>query len=189
MVGIMKRLIAIWNKIKWSMQKKKFLKIGVNSYVEGDFSFIGSQYISIGNNFSAGMNFRLQAWESYRGKKTGNIPILNIGNNVSIMDNCQISCANRIDIGSGVLMGDNVFITDNYHGKGTTEETNIPPLERDLYLKGVVEIGDNVWIGRNVCIMPNVKIGKGAIIGANAVVTKDVPDMATVGGVPARVIK
>ena len=46
-----------------------------------------------------------------------------------------------------------------------------------------------VWIGANSVIMPGVKIGNGAIIGANAVVTKDVPDYAIVGGVPAKVIK
>lgn len=58
-----------------------------------------------------------------------------------------------------------------------------------LRKNGVVTIGNDVWIGANVIILPGVKIGNGAIIAAGAVVTKDVPDYAVVGGVPASVLK
>lgn len=56
-------------------------------------------------------------------------------------------------------------------------------------VEGMTEIGNDVWIGDRVVIMSGVKIGDGAIIAAGAVVTKDVPPYAIVGGVPARVIK
>ena len=52
-----------------------------------------------------------------------------------------------------------------------------------------VIIGDDVWIGGRVIILPGVTIGNGAIVGAGAVVTRDVPEYAIVGGVPAKVIK
>jgi maltose O-acetyltransferase len=52
-----------------------------------------------------------------------------------------------------------------------------------------IVIEDSVWIGARVTIMAGVHIGEGAVIGAGAVVTKDVPDCAIVGGVPARIIK
>jgi acetyltransferase-like isoleucine patch superfamily enzyme len=52
-----------------------------------------------------------------------------------------------------------------------------------------IEIGNDVWIGTRVLILDGVKIGNGAIIGANAVVTKDIPAYAVVGGVPAKIIK
>ena len=52
-----------------------------------------------------------------------------------------------------------------------------------------VLIGNDVWVGANSVIMPGVKVGDGAVIGANAVVTKDVPPYAIVGGVPAKIIK
>ena len=49
--------------------------------------------------------------------------------------------------------------------------------------------GGGIKIGNRVIILPGVTVGHGAIIGAGAVVTKDVPDIAIVGGVPAKVIK
>jgi len=50
-------------------------------------------------------------------------------------------------------------------------------------------IGHDVWIGANAQIMLGVTIGNGAIIGAGAIVTRDVPPYAIVGGVPARIIR
>lgn len=52
-----------------------------------------------------------------------------------------------------------------------------------------VEIGNDVWIGFGAFIKGGVKIGDGAVVAAHAVVVKDVPPYAIVGGVPARVIK
>lgn len=54
---------------------------------------------------------------------------------------------------------------------------------------GHTEVGNDVWIGDRVIIMGGVKIGDGAIVAAGAVVTKDVPPYAVVGGVPAKIIK
>lgn len=50
-------------------------------------------------------------------------------------------------------------------------------------------IGNDVWIGMNAIILPNVKIGDGVTILAGSVVTKDVPDYAVVGGIPAAIVK
>lgn len=50
-------------------------------------------------------------------------------------------------------------------------------------------IGNDVWIGQGAFIRGGVRVGDGAIIAAHAVVTKDVPPYAVVGGIPARIIK
>ena len=55
--------------------------------------------------------------------------------------------------------------------------------------KGDIIVADDVWIGYRATILSGVHIGQGAVIAAGAVVTKDVPSYAIVGGVPARVIK
>ena len=55
--------------------------------------------------------------------------------------------------------------------------------------KGDIVIGNDVWIGYEAVIMSGVTIGDGAIIGTRAVVTKDVPPYAIVGGVPAKIIR
>lgn len=51
------------------------------------------------------------------------------------------------------------------------------------------EIGDNVFIGAGARILGGIRIGNNAVIGANAVVIHDVPDGATVVGIPARIVK
>lgn len=55
--------------------------------------------------------------------------------------------------------------------------------------KGDIVVGNDVWIGYEAVIMAGVHIGDGAVVATRAVVTRDVPPYAVVGGVPAKVIK
>ena len=50
-------------------------------------------------------------------------------------------------------------------------------------------VEEDVWIGCNVTLLAGAHIGRGAIIAAGAVVSKEVPPYAVIGGVPAKVIK
>lgn len=180
----MKRIDALVNKYKLSKMPWKSnstCNIGFNPVI------VNPQYISLGKHFSAEDNLRLQAWTEYKGQIFS--PEIIIGDNVSMMESCQISCCNRITIGDGVLFGANVFVTDNFHGDNSIAQLDIPPIDRPLDVRGEVVIGNNVWVGRNVCIMPGVFIGDGAVIGANAVVTHDIPAYSVAAGVPAKVIK
>jgi acetyltransferase-like isoleucine patch superfamily enzyme len=52
-----------------------------------------------------------------------------------------------------------------------------------------IDIGNDVWIGARATVLDGVRIGSGAIVGAGAIVTKDVPDYAVVGGVPAKILR
>ena len=55
-------------------------------------------------------------------------------------------------------------------------------------VKSNIVIGHDVWIGMNAVILPNVKVGNGVTIMSGAIVSKDIPDYAVVGGVPAKII-
>ena len=111
-------------------------------------------------------------------------PDVKIGDHSGIGINCELY--GPVTIGEYVMMGPEVVIYTSQHEFGRTD---IPMQEQGKTPTMPVTIGNDVWIGRRAIIMPGVTIGNGAIIGAGAVVTKDVPDYAVVGGVPAKVIK
>ncbi|MBU1378251.1 MAG: CatB-related O-acetyltransferase [Alphaproteobacteria bacterium] len=69
-------------------------------------------------------------------------------------------------------------------------EKNLGVIPQDqIHATGPI-IEDDVWLSHNAIITPGCgHIGRGAIIGAGAVVTKDVPAYAIVGGVPAKVVR
>lgn len=91
--------------------------------------------------------------------------------------------------GAPITIGDNVFI-----GPRVQIYTATHPLDADTRNSGLeqsipIVIGNNVWIGGGAIICPGVTIDDNAIIGAGAVVTKDVPTFAVMGGNPAEILK
>jgi acetyltransferase-like isoleucine patch superfamily enzyme len=52
-----------------------------------------------------------------------------------------------------------------------------------------VRVAHNVWIGYGACILRGVAVGENSVIGTNAVLTREAPANAVLGGVPARVIR
>ncbi len=108
------------------------------------------------------------------------------GKNISIGSHCIINKKVLLDgRGGNLIIGNNVDIA---------QETNIWTLEHDVHDDHHKDVGadviieDYVWIASRVTILPGVKIGRGAVIASGAIVTKDVPQMAIAGGVPAKVI-
>ena len=108
---------------------------------------------------------------------------IEIDDNSGIGVNCIVGTAT---IGKNVMMGpDVVFITRNH----CFDDVSVPMIYQGYSEPKRIIVEDDVWIGTRAIILPGVKIGKGAIVGAGAVVTKDVPQYAIVGGNPARIIR
>ncbi len=107
-----------------------------------------------------------------------------LGDNSGIGRNAVLT--GDITIGDNVMMGADCTIYTRNH---SFDRLDIPMCKQGFQSERPVTIGNDVWIGGHVIILPGVNIGNGVIIGAGAVVTKDVPDYAVMGGSPARVLK
>ena len=97
-----------------------------------------------------------------------------------------------IDHGMGVVIGETSKIGDNvtiYHAVTLGGSSPSIDSERQRHEKRHPTIGDDVVIGSGAQIIGPIKVGECARIAANAVVVKDVPDNATMVGIPAKAIK
>lgn len=101
----------------------------------------------------------------YPGTTDGGLCIYHAGGFTHIGPNCRIG--KNCTIQPGVVFGNK-----------TEKET-----------LGQTTVGDNCYFGLNAKIFGPLKIGNNVTVGANAVVTKDIPDNAVVGGVPAKIIR
>lgn len=112
---------------------------------------------------------------------------ISISDNVHIQENCKFFGGGGIQIGEGSIFAHEVQILTQNHNYDASDLEFLPYDGRNV--NKPVEIGEYVWIGMRVTILPGVRIGDGAVIAAGAVVTKDVPECAIVGGNPAKVLK
>ena len=106
---------------------------------------------------------------------------IRLGNNVFINSGCCFQDQGGIFIGDGCLIGHQVVIATLNH--------DLDPDRRGGMYPAPVVLGSNVWVGAHATILAGVKVGDNAVIAAGAVVTKDVPANAVVGGVPAKLIR
>jgi acetyltransferase-like isoleucine patch superfamily enzyme len=103
---------------------------------------------------------------------------VSIGEGTYINRRTEITCKASVTIGERCAVSWDVLITDtDYHALDGTSP--VAP----------VRIGDDVWIGAKAIILKGVTIGDGAVIAAGAVVSRDVPAGALVGGNPARELR
>ena len=97
-----------------------------------------------------------------------------------------------IDHGMGVVVGETSEIGDNvtiYHNVTLGGSSPSIDSERQRHEKRHPTIGNDVVIGSGAQIIGPIKVGNNARIAANAVVVKDVPENATMVGIPARAVK
>ena len=102
------------------------------------------------------------------------------GRGVFINHSAILSASGGIEFEDGVMAAPGLRIATINHDMNN---------RHTIYTYGKVTVKKNAWLGMNVTICPGVTIGKYAVVGAGAVVTKDVPDYAVVGGVPAKIIR
>lgn len=148
----------------------------------------GKEKVSIGRHCTVGA--LLQAF--YGGE-------IHIGNNTYIGPGSIIQSKERVCIGDGVIIANNVLIVDNNnHPVDPTMRLQMSACNDYLHDElwgwkyadsSPIVIEDNVWIGRDSRIMKGVTIGKGSIVALGAIVTKDVPPYTIVAGNPAKVVK
>jgi maltose O-acetyltransferase len=151
-----------------------------------DFPYLGAiarrlRYYACRRFFhECGRNVNIEA-----GVKVGRRVCVRIGDHSGVGVN--LSIGRSLTIGRDVMIGMNVRLIVRNH---VFTRTEVPMRSQGFTIPTCLRICDDVWIGDQVVILPRVeRIGKGAIIGTGAVITRDVPDYAIMGGNPGRVIK
>ncbi len=106
---------------------------------------------------------------------------ITVGKNVFINSGCCFQDQGGIEIGNGVLVGQQVVIATINH--------DLIPEKRGNMFPAPVKIGNRVRISAHATILPGVTVGDNPVIAAGTVVTKNVPANVVVAGVPAKTIK
>lgn len=110
---------------------------------------------------------------------------ISIGGNGSVNEDVHFNGFGGITIGERVLIGHRCTFFSDEHKFEDPDEF--------IWFQGrdpaPIVVEDDVYFGCNVVVLAGVTIGRGAVIGAGSVVTKDVPQLAVAGGIPARVIR
>ena len=116
-----------------------------------------------------------------RGAYFGDGSQIELGDRSGIGVDCELY--GPVRIGRDVMMGPEVIV---YTANHRFDRLDVPMRDQGHAAAEPVEIEDDVWIGARAILLPGVRIGRGAIVAAAAVVTKDVPAYAIVGGNPAQ---
>ena len=128
---------------------------------------------------SCGKDFLCNSGVTIRSAKN-----IEVGSSVRIGEKSFINAVGGLKIGNNVKIGQKVVICTSNHNY---DKPTRLPYAGDNHKQ--ITIGDHVWIEACAGLVPGVTIGEGAIVGMCAVVTKDVPPCAVVGGNPAKILK
>jgi virginiamycin A acetyltransferase len=168
------------------MLNQNIVQLRANGQIKPDTLLKG---VNIRGNVTVGNNCILKFVDIAGKVHIGNYTTIN-GPNVQIF-----SKVNPIVIGSFCSIARDVAMQEYNHRTDRLStyyfEKNFVGVksQNEIFSKGPITIGSDVWIGTKSIILSGVTIGHGAIIAAGSVVTKDVPPYAIVGGNPARLIK
>jgi len=169
-------LRTVWHRIYFTARLAADVSdMDFSVQCDGRVHVSGTANIKLGKRCRLGMDVELRTVEAGQ---------IQIGEDTRLNRGCTLTSYAHIRIDDFTIIGEFVSIRDANHGLKRGEPMRYQPHTCEPIL-----IGRDVWIGRGSCILPGVTIGEGAVIGANSVVTRDVPDFAIAGGVPAKVIK
>ena len=178
--------LSIWRRAKTLLftlgVRGAFHAWGRRSRIAPGAELVNPRLVIVGSGITIGHG----AWLNAKDERGTGEPTLRIGDGTYIGRHVQINAWREVEIGSDVLIGDRVFISDADHDFA---DPCVPIRLQGDSFKGPVRLGDGCWIGIGAVILPNVRIGNNAVVAANAVVTRDVPPRSVVGGIPARVLK
>jgi acetyltransferase-like isoleucine patch superfamily enzyme len=175
--------IARGNRLVYTLlMRNRFAVWGRKSRLEPSAKLIAPYLVSVGND----VYICEHSWLNAADDRGDGMPTLRIGDGTYIGRFAHINAWRNVTIGINVLIADRVFISDCQHNY--TDSTMPICLQGDSF-GGEVVLMDGCWIGIGAAILPGVTIGRNAVVAANSVVTKDVPDFAVYGGVPAKLIK
>lgn len=105
--------------------------------------------------------------------------------NLTIGDECSVGFRCLLDARGGLTIGNRVVIASDTHFIGGYHDLNRPgflPVLKPIFVE------DYTWLAARVTVECGVTIGRGAVVGACSLVRHDVPAMAIVVGIPAKVV-
>ncbi len=143
-----------------------------------DAKGVDNKGITLGDDVYIGRNSILSC-------KDGDI---SLDDRANIGFNCYISSTNSVKVGKDVLVAAFTYIVGG--GNYKLDNFDVPINQQyDFDGKGGVEIEDDVWIAAHVVILDGVRVESGSVLAAGTIVSKNVPSMSIVGGIPAKVLK
>src|ERR1700755_60463 len=173
-----------YGRLAWRYLWRRLLTPAGRRWRTDGFVFFG-RGLELEISRSARVDFARVVWIGDGTKIRCHEGLVEIGAKTVMGQECTISAYQHVRIGAECVIADRTMFIDFDHG--------VVEVERPIRLQGIykrdVEVGSNVWIGYGACILRGVRVGDNSIIGTHAVVTKDVPANAVVGGVPARVLR
>ena len=144
--------------------------------------FLGSLEVVLGNRVTLSGD---HVWVSGGRGKTNRFVV---GDDTYLGHSLQVVSGSTVTIGKNVLIGNRVVL-NGFSGHPLDPMRRAAGEPPEVTGTAPITIEDYAWIANDTTVLSGVTIGRGAVVASGAVVTKDVPELAVVAGVPAKVIR